>query len=134
MKVQGKLLPNGSRLPERSKNTSVGLDCFMPNDGFLQPGMNVVPLGFTVDIPMGHEGIIVARSSAARLGISTEAVPIDPTYKGEVHAFIINHTISPTSYLKDHRIVQLVIRPIIHAELVNSLEQRGAAAFGSTGV
>lgn len=93
-----------------------------------------VPLGFGVEIPDGYVGFIFPRSGLSSKGISCELSPIDSGYRGEIHAIMTNHTTTDFWIGRGERVGQLVILPVVLADFVTELgEERGAAAFGSTG-
>jgi len=62
---------------------------------------------------------------------------IDSDYRGEVKVLAVNHGADPFTVERGDRIAQMVIAPVIRAELmlVESLEEteRGEGGFGSTG-
>lgn len=93
-----------------------------------------IPLGFGAHIPDGYAGFILPRSWLAKSGIVCLSPPIDSGYRGEIHAIVANIG-KETRIIEDgERIGQLVISPIILAELAtNPGAERGNGAFGSTG-
>jgi dUTP pyrophosphatase len=62
---------------------------------------------------------------------------IDADYRGECKVLLINHGREPFTVTSGDRIAQLVIAPVVQAELVevDALDEteRGAGGFGSTG-
>jgi dUTP pyrophosphatase len=91
-------------------------------------------------IPAGFEGQVRPRSGLARdHGITCVNSPgtIDADYRGPVTILLINHGAEPVTIEPGHRIAQLVIAPVIQAELVETDElsdtTRGSGGFGSTG-
>lgn len=95
-----------------------------------------VPLGFGVEIPDGYCGFICPRSGLSSRGITCELSPIDSGYRGEIHAIVTNCTNTDYWINDGDRVGQLVIVPVVLAELVTEFdsEERGAKAFGSTGI
>lgn len=95
-----------------------------------------VPLGFGIEIPDGYCGFICPRSGLSSKGITCELSPIDSGYRGEIHAIITNCTNSDYWISDGDRVGQLVILPVVLAELVTDFEgeNRGDNAFGSTGI
>jgi dUTP pyrophosphatase len=92
-------------------------------------------------IPEGYEGQVRPRSGLALkqgVGIPNAPGTIDADYRGEVKVILINLSTSPVTIKQGDRIAQLVICPIVRAELLLSGELpetgRGAGGFGSTGV
>lgn len=127
------LKPN--HIPLRPHGNDAGADVYMPYDYTLQPGEIIkVPLGFGLEIPDGFAGYVFPRSSMAIKGLTCELPPIDSGYRGEIHAIISNISNEKQMILKDSRVGQLIITPIIIADFVFDLGvQRGNGAFGSTG-
>jgi dUTP pyrophosphatase len=107
----------------------------------VQPGdIELVPCGFAMAIPPGYEAQVRPRSGlSTKHGISMPNAPgtIDSDYRGEVKIPLINLGRLPFTVEPGMRIAQMVICPVIRAEIeeVDSLEEtvRGAGGFGSTG-
>ena len=98
-----------------------------------------IPTGIAIALPPGTEGQVRPRSGLAlRHGISVLNAPgtIDSDYRGEIHAIIVNLGREPFVIARGSRIAQLVIAPVIYAQLseVKKLggTRRGAAGFGSS--
>lgn len=103
--------------------------------------VRLVPLGFALEIPMGHEAQIRSRSGLAlNHGVAVLNSPgtIDADYRGPVGVILINH--GPSAFTVSHgdRVAQLVFGPVIRAEFTEAVSldetERGAGGFGSTGV
>jgi dUTP pyrophosphatase len=62
---------------------------------------------------------------------------VDADYRGEINVLLINHGDAPFSIRRGERIAQLVIAPIVQAQLVPvtalAATDRGSGGFGSTG-
>ena len=108
----------------------------------LEPGARLlVPTGLAFAIPDGYEGQVRPRSGLALkhgIGIVNSPGTIDADYRGMVQVLLINLGQEPFSIEPLSRIAQLVICPVVQAELecVNALDEtaRGAGGYGSTGV
>ena len=108
----------------------------------IEPGQRaLVPTGLALAIPDGFEGQVRPRSGLAlKYGISIVNSPgtIDADYRGMVQVLLINLGQEPFSIEPLSRIAQLVICPVVQAELelVPALDEtaRGAGGYGSTGV
>jgi dUTP pyrophosphatase len=88
----------------------------------------------------GHEAQIRPRSGlAAKHGVTVLNTPgtIDADYRGEIRVILINLGEAPFVIRRSERIAQMVIAPVLQAELVPvaalSETDRGAGGFGSTG-
>jgi dUTPase len=62
MQVKFILLYDGARLPERGHSIDVGLDVYTPKEGVLIPGPNVIPLGFSCEVPVGYNCSVYPRT------------------------------------------------------------------------
>ncbi len=99
-----------------------------------------VPTGWAMAIPDGFEGQVRPRSGLAfRHGLTVANAPgtIDADYRGEVKVLLVNLGTEPVTIEPGMRVAQLVIAPVVRAELVNVDELpasgRGEGGFGSTG-
>ena len=108
----------------------------------LSPGdRTLVPTGFVFEIPQGFEAQIRPRSGLAfKNGITCLNTPgtIDSDYRGEVKVLLVNLGQEPFEITRGMRIAQMVIAPVVQAEVTEAIETsetaRGAGGFGSTGV
>jgi dUTP pyrophosphatase len=103
-------------------------------------GRAAISTGLAMEIPDGFEGQVRPRSGlAAKHGITCTNAPgsIDADFRGTVTVLLINHGSEPFTIEPGHRIAQLVIAPVVQAELVEAEElsdtARGTGGFGSTG-
>ena len=138
-----KRLSDDVSLPKYETEGSSGMDLSANINENIQikPGATViVPTGISVSIPKNFEIQIRPRSGlAAKNQISVLNAPgtIDADYRGELKVILIN--LGTKNFLIENgaRIAQMVICPIVKAELkeVKTLEdtKRGSGGFGSTG-
>ena len=121
--------------PFRPHDNDAGADVYMPYDCTIKPGeIAKIPLGFGIEVPDGFAGFVFPRSSMAVKGLVCELPPVDSGYRGEIHAIISNVSNKEHMIRKDTRIGQLIIIPVIIADLVSEhSSQRGLGGFGSTG-
>jgi len=103
-------------------------------------GRALVPTGFAIALPSGHEGQVRPRSGlAAKHGVTVLNAPgtIDADYRGEVKVALINHGDEPFAVTRGMRIAQLVVAPVtaVTVSEVPELDEttRGSGGFGSTG-
>jgi dUTP pyrophosphatase len=130
-------------LPHYQTEHAAGMDLHAALESAVevQPGdIELVPCGFAMAIPPGFEAQVRPRSGlSTKHGISMPNAPgtIDSDYRGEVKIPLINLGRVPFTVEPGMRIAQMVICPVIRAEIeeVDSLEEtmRGAGGFGSTG-
>lgn len=107
----------------------------------IAPGARaLVPTGFAMALPAGHEAQVRPRSGLAlEHGLTVLNAPgtIDADYRGEIMVLLINLGAEPAAIERGVRIAQLVVAPIARAALseVEGLEAsaRGEGGFGSTG-
>lgn len=144
MKINIKKLSNfRGELPAYQSRGSSGLDVRAQLDTpmTVKPMERVlVPTGLSFEMPEGFEIQARPRSGwAIKNGMTLLNTPgtIDADYRGEVKIILINLGQDPVEIKDQERIAQLVVCPIIQAEmvLVSDLTEtdRGAGGFGSTG-
>lgn len=130
-------------IPKYETTGSSGLDvaAFLDKPIEIKPREKViVPTGIALSIPKGFEVQIRPRSGlAAKNDITVLNTPgtIDSDYRGEIKIILIN--LGKNSFIIDSglRIAQMVVAPVVHAQLVEVEElsntDRGDGGFGSTG-
>ncbi len=134
----------GLPLPAAQSAAAAGMDLRAAVDAptVLQPGARaLVPTGFALALPAGHEGQVRPRSGlATEHGVTVLNAPgtIDADYRGEVKVLLINLGDRPFTITRGMRIAQLVVAPVAAAESVEVTEltatARGINGFGSTGL
>jgi dUTP pyrophosphatase len=146
MKIQFKRLPHaeGIDLPSYATPEAAGMDirAAVESPFVLEVGQRaLIPTGFQMALPHGFEAQIRPRSgNAYKHGITMLNSPgtIDSDYRGEVKVLAINHGQEDFTIQRGDRIAQMVIAPIVQAEISEVEElnasERGAGGFGSTGV
>lgn len=102
--------------------------------------IELIPTGIALQLPDGYEGQIRPRSGlAVKHGLTVINAPgtIDSDYRGEIKCALIHLGPEPHVIQRGDRIAQLIIAPVVQAELVEVEElpssQRGQGGFGSTG-
>jgi dUTP pyrophosphatase len=145
--VDVRQLPHGESLPLPAYQSAdaAGLDLLaaVPEDKpvVLAPGAYaMIPTGLTIALPSGFEAQVRPRSGlAAKHGVTVLNSPgtVDADYRGEICVLLINHGQQPFTIRRGERIAQMVIAPVVQAELAvaTSLTStaRGSGGFGSTG-
>jgi len=129
-------------LPEYKTDGSSGMDLMANVEQTVKilPGeKKIISTGIMVAIPEQYEIQIRPRSGlAAKNGISILNTPgtIDSDYRGEIKVILINLGKYTFEINKNDRIAQMIVCPVIKAELkeVESLPEtiRGGGGFGST--
>ena len=135
----------GLALPAYQTAEAAGLDLLaaVPAETplILPPGKYaMVPTGLTIALPPGFEAQVRPRSGlAAKHGVTVLNSPgtVDADYRGEINVLLINHGDAPFPIRRGERIAQMVIAPVVQAQLVAaeqlSTTERGSGGFGSTG-
>lgn len=131
-------------LPEYKTLGASGMDLLADNEMpiLLKPmERQLVPTGLFVEIPLGFEGQVRARSGLAiKNGITLVNCvgTIDSDYRGELKIPVINLSEEAFEIKRGDRIAQLIISKYeyIDWEKVDSVEDthRGTGGFGSTGI
>lgn len=127
--------------PMRAGDAAADLRCAEPFT--LDPGERaLVPTGWSVAVPPGMAGLVLARSGlAAEHGIALVNAPglVDSGYRGELRVILVN--LGQERFRADagERIAQFMVLGLPDitftevAELPPSADGRGAAGFGSSG-
>lgn len=137
-------LEDGAHMPYRATNGSAGMDLKVKLDkDFLRcPAKATISVntGVCVQIPDGHVGFLVARSSLhkKKLMLANNIGIIDSDYRGPLVVKLYNYSESVQVLENKERIVQLVIVPVMvpsGLNIVSDLDEtdRGSGGFGSTG-
>ena len=143
VKVLIKKLNSKVQLPNYKTNGSSGMDLM----AFLEKPINIkpqesalIPTGISIAIPKDTEVQIRPRSGlAAKYSISVLNTPgtIDSDYRGEIKIILFNHGKEGFIINNNDRIAQMILMPILKAELEESENLpktlRGSGGFGSTG-
>jgi dUTP pyrophosphatase len=142
-RVQIKKLRPDAIVPRYMSAQAAGLDLCAAIDApvTLAPGERTsIDTGLAFALPQGFEGQLRPRSGLAReYGITLVNAPgtLDSDYRGPLMVLVINHGTGPVTITPRQRIAQMVIAPVVQAELVEVTEldttARGEGGFGSTG-
>jgi dUTP pyrophosphatase len=100
----------------------------------------LVPTGIAIALPQYFEAQVRPRSGlAVKYGVTVLNSPgtIDCDYRGEIKVPLINHGKEDFVIMRGDRIAQMVIAPVVQAQLevvtLLSETKRGASGFGSSG-
>ena len=143
MDLKIKLLSPTAIAPTYATIGSSGMDVYadIQDAVVVSPGKRVlISTGIAVDIPYDHMEIQVRPRSGLALknGITVLNSPgtVDHDYKKPVGVILINH--GDVDFVVNHgdRIAQLVVCPVIKANIivVPDFDDTGRGGFGSTGV
>lgn len=130
-------------LPQYMSDAASGMDLYaaVESDLTLKHGeIKLVPTGLYIELPFGYEAQLRPRSGLAlKHGLTLLNTPgtIDSDYRGEIGIILCNFGKEPFVVKRGLRIAQMVIQPVVRAELieVDQLEEsnRGEGGFGHTG-
>ena len=140
MKLKIKKLDPDLPTPRYATEGGVGLDLYAAVSAEVWSGkVAVIPTGIAVEIPPGYEGQVRGRSGLGKLGIGRPngIGTIDSDYRGEIQVMLVRHREGGYLVSRGDRIAQLVIAPVVRAEIevVEELSgtERGEGGLGSTG-
>ncbi|HEV7557706.1 MAG TPA: dUTP diphosphatase [Kofleriaceae bacterium] len=142
-RVQIQKLRANAIVPRYMSELAAGLDlaAAIAQPIEIKPGRReAIGTGLAFQLPPGYEGQVRPRSGLAKNhGVTLVNTPgtLDADYTGELMILLINHGSESFTVEPGHRIAQLVIAPVVQAELVEVDElaptERGSGGFGSTG-
>ena len=134
----------GIPLPQYESKGAAGMDlraCLGGDQDIPPLGRAKIPTGLRIEIPDGFEGQVRPRSGLAfKHGVTVLNSPgtIDSDYRGDLEIILVNLGDKTFTVKNGDRIAQLVIAPVIHADLAESPAlsetERGSGGFGSTGL
>jgi dUTP pyrophosphatase len=142
MTVSFKRLVPEAVLPAYAHPGDAGMDlCSVESLVIPAGGRSLVRTGLKMALPAGYEAQVRPRSGLAlKRGVTVLNTPgtIDEGYRGEVGVILANFGNEDFSVEIGDRIAQMVIAPVVRAEIVEADEldatDRGEGGFGSTGV
>jgi dUTP diphosphatase len=142
VKIQ-RLRKSAPPIPAYHSEHAAGIDLMADLDAPIELAPHerrAVPTGIAIEIPPGFEGQVRPRSGRAiaeGLALINSPGTIDADYRGEVKVLLVNLGKEPIVIRRGDRIAQLVIAPVVRAEIVEVEElapsERGSGGFGSTG-
>ncbi len=130
-------------LPGYMSQAASGMDLYAAVENQTVVGkdeIKLIPTGIYIALPFGFEAQVRPRSGLAlKYGITLVNSPgtIDSDYRGEIGIILCNQGKDKFVVERGMRIAQLVVQPVVHAELeeVEDLDEthRGEGGFGHTG-
>ena len=134
-----KKLHADAKIPKYAHQDDAGFDLFAIEDITLKKGERaMIPTGIAMEIPEGYVGLIWDKSGLSiKNGIKTMGGVVDSMYRGEVLIGLVNLSDTDYTFLKGHKIAQMIIqkKEFVDFEEVKELSDtaRGEGALGSTG-
>jgi dUTP pyrophosphatase len=142
-RVQVKKLRPDAVVPRYMTEDAAGMDLCAAIDApiAIAPGKRAaITIGIAVAIPRGYEGQLRPRSGLARthgVTLANSPATIDADYRGPLVVVLSNLGDAPVTIEPRQRIAQMVIAPVVQAEVEEVTELsatgRGEGGFGSTG-
>ncbi|MDY7020559.1 MAG: dUTP diphosphatase [Cyanobacteriota bacterium] len=128
-------------IPKYAHPNDAGLDLFSIEEKEILPGESqLIQTGISIELSPGTEAQVRPRSGLAlkhQITVLNTPGTIDAGYRGEIGVLLINHGKTVFNVSQGMKIAQLVIAPVIHAEIeeVQELSStvRGEGGFGSSG-
>jgi dUTP pyrophosphatase len=138
MKIKIKKLLPEAVIPCYAHPGDVGLDLYSLEDCVIKPGeRKIFNLGFAMEFEIGYTALVKDRGSMSKNGLHTTGGVYDAGYRGEYVVQLINLGQESYKILKGDKIAQLIIMPVIIADLEEtdnlSESSRGQGRWGSTG-
>ena len=125
-------------LPTQPYEADACWDLYSRYDVWARPGeATCVSPGVYIDIPIGYEGELKARSSFGKMGLSLHHGTIDVGYQGEIAPYIHNWLNARYEIHKGDRVAQFCLRkkiPIVWSRVEGFVpSERGDKGHGSSG-
>ena len=138
MKLKIKKLKEDAKLPKYAHPGDIGLDMYAMETKTLLPGEHHrFWHGFALEFPEGYGAIVMDKGSISKAGLKTMGGVFDAGFRGEYNTHLVNLSDEPYTVEEGDKVAQLVICPVIIAELEESdtlsESARGEGKFGSTG-
>lgn len=142
MKIKIKKLDESAIIPKYEHDNDSGLDLFsIEYLTIYSCETKLIKTGIAIELAQNTEAQIRPRSGLAlnhSITVLNTPGTIDAGYRGEIGVILINHGKLPFQVFKGMKIAQMVITPVIRAEIqeVEKLSEttRGCQGFGSTGM
>lgn len=139
IKLKFKKLTQTAKLPSYAHAGDSGMDICADEDVILRPLMfPKISTGISAVIPDGYELQVRPRSGLASRGVVAAFGTVDSGYRGEICVALYNYTDGNVVVTKGDRIAQLVLAPVVCADIeetddLGEATERGCNGFGSTG-
>ncbi|UXU72930.1 dUTP diphosphatase [Mammaliicoccus sciuri] len=133
-----KLISDNATTPTRANSTDSGLDLYVSETITIPPRTTkVVKTDIAIELPIGYEGQVRPRSGTSlKTKLRVLLGTIDQTYHKEIGIITDNISDKPIIVQKGQRLAQLVIAPVVYAN-VNVVKEfeyvSDRSGYGSTG-
>lgn len=140
IKLKFKKLTATAKLPAYAHAGDSGMDICADESMFIHPhSFAKIHTGVSAVIPDGYELQVRPRSGMQCVkGIVGAWGTVDSQYRGEIGVALYNHTDESYIVHRGDRIAQLVLAPVVRADIEETDDlgedtERGTNGFGSTG-
>jgi len=140
MKLFVQKVDPSAKLPSYAYKGDAGMDLFSLEEVNIPPRERVlIRTGLKFAIPHGYAGFVWDKSSlSVNHHIKTMAGVIDSNFRGELIVVLANLGKETYTAEKGSKIAQLVIKPVVAAQIKEKKEigddtERGKRGFGSSG-
>lgn len=129
-----------AELPEYAHESDSGMDVRSVESATVPPrSFRLFDTGLAPDLPQGYELQVRPRSGMqCKKGVVAGWGTVDAGYHGSIGVVLYNHTDAEYKVEAGDRIAQLVVAPVVQAEVREVAEfgasDRGSDGFGSTGI
>lgn len=142
MEIAIKKIEPNAKAPTYAYGTDAGMDLYAFWKTVIPAkSREVVSTGIAVAIPRSYAGLIWDKSGiAVKQGLKVMGGVIDSGYRGEVLVCLLNTTDEDIVIEAHQKIAQMLIQPVINANIIISEElpeaedERGDKGFGSSGL
>lgn len=141
IKLKFKRLTDTAKMPKYAHDGDSGMDICADEYVLILPRSYAkISTGIAAVIPDGYEIQVRPRSGMQCIkGIVGAWGTVDTQYRGEIGVALYNHTDETYVVHRGDRIAQLVLAPVVRADIeetddLGEKTERGTAGFGSTGV
>lgn len=142
MEVRVVKIHDDAILPHYAHPGDSGMDLYSIENAIIPPGdTRLIRTGLKIAVPDRYEAQVRPKSGLAlQHAVTVVNTPgtVDSGYRGEICVILMNHGREAYHIQKHAKIAQLVICPVVRAQIVE-VEQldetsRGNGGFGSTGL
>ena len=140
IKLKFKKLTETAKLPAYAHAGDSGMDICADDDVRIPSHTFAkISTGIAAVIPNGYEIQVRPRSGMQCVkGVVGAWGTVDEGYRGEIGVALYNHSDSPYVVKRGDRIAQLVLAPVVRADIeetddLGEATERGTNGFGSTG-
>lgn len=138
IKLKFKLLTPTAKMPKYAHAGDSGMDICADEDCYINNAVETISTGVAAVIPDGYELQVRPLSGMAEYGLFAAFGTVDCGYRGEIKVTLIIAIPWTHNIKRGDRIAQLVLAPVVRAEIeetddLGEATERGANGFGSTG-